>query len=102
MPWWSAERRNVPIARDVGRLESVQACVSARIRVPRKHPSAVSALRSPSLGREGSPHTTGAPGAAKQTGGGALASRDQIGCHESEAVRFGQRSDKFLKRRKLL
>src|SRR5438445_2235797 len=71
MPRWSAERRNVPIARDVGRLESVQACVSARNGASQA-PSAISALRSPSLGREGPPHTTGAPGAVKQTGGGAL------------------------------
>src|SRR5258705_9612908 len=67
MPWWSAERRNVPIARDVGRLESVQACVSARIRVPRTHPSAISALRSPSLGREGKVKD-GAAGVAKTNG----------------------------------
>src|SRR5438445_9564568 len=71
MPRWSAERRNVPIARDVGRLESVRACVSARNGASQA-PSAVSALRSPSLGGEGPPHY-GAPGAAKQTGGGALA-----------------------------
>ena len=70
MPRWSAERRNVPIARDVGRLESVQACVSARNGASQA-PSAISALRSPSLGREGKVKD-GAAGVAKQTAGAAL------------------------------
>src|SRR5437899_4999134 len=61
MPRWSAERRNVPIARDVGRLESVQAGVTARPNGASQAPSAVSALRSPSLGREGFSKDTARP-----------------------------------------
>src|SRR5258708_34279639 len=72
MPRWSAERRIVPIARDVGRLETRPGVRRARSGASQA-PSAISALRSPSLGREGFSQSYGAPGAAKQTGGGALA-----------------------------
>jgi hypothetical protein len=73
MPRWSAERRDVPIARDVRRLASV-------FRVLRKHatgashaPRAFRRSAPPSLGGGGAARDYGAAGAAKQTAGGALA-----------------------------
>ena len=65
MPRWSAERRNVPIARDVGRLEKRPGVRNARNGASQA-PSAISALRSPSLGREGN-QKDGVTGAAKHT-----------------------------------
>src|SRR5258705_11786121 len=60
MTRWSAERRIVPIARDVGRLETRPGVRRARSGASQA-PSAVSALRSPSLGREGPPRTPALP-----------------------------------------
>src|SRR5437588_3162839 len=73
--WWSAERRDVPIARDVKtprkRLpRASQARKGCLAGTPR-----LSALRSPSLGGGGAARD-GAAGAAKQTAGGAMAMSD--------------------------
>src|SRR5207249_4046134 len=77
MPRWSAERRDVPIARDVKtprkRLprasQARNGCLASTPRLP--------ALRSPFARRRGSRKGHyGAAGAAKQTAGGAMAMSD--------------------------
>src|SRR6266699_5017646 len=56
MPRWSAERRDVPIARGVRRLASVLACLANTPWVPRKHPASLGAplplARSPASRKE--------------------------------------------------
>jgi hypothetical protein len=88
MPRWSAERRDVPIARDVKTPRKRLTRASQARKVPRRH-LRFSALRSPSLAQgqkeEGKEETkpTARAGAAKQAAGGAVArcqmseSRDQ-------------------------
>jgi hypothetical protein len=72
VPRWSAERRDVPIARDVRRPASVSACLASAQGCLASTPR-LPALRSPFAWRRGSRKTDyGAAGAAKQTAGEAM------------------------------